>query len=177
MNMLPNNLPVFQGNNASMSTAYLHRPLGSGAAQTAFSTALPTYSTPNLQQVPPGMQSVVAGEAITMPTQPQSLTRGMINPQQVAMQKDIYTKSLDEQQRQGAILLTQRTTQQREYIRMHAEQQKVLVNGQLDQQLQAQVMRAEQEYQQQLATLTEAARQQKLGLHQQASQLIMEYNK
>merc|ERR1719336_2442343 len=101
----------------------------------------------------------------------------MINPWDVAMQKDDYKRNLDEQQRQGVSMLTQQTTRQREYIRMQAEQQKVLVNGRLDQHLRSQEMFAEQEYQRQLATLNEQARQQKLGLQKQASQLIMEYNR
>lgn len=111
-----------------------------------------------------------------MPTQPVRLTVGMASPQDVAAQKQEYSRSLDEQQRQGEAILSQQTHQQREHLRLQAEQQKVLAMGRWDQHLRAQELLAEREYQQQLAALREAARQRMATLEEQASQLIMEYN-
>merc|ERR1712003_577714 len=107
---------------------------------------------------------------------PVSLTASMTNPQDVVMQKEVYKHSLDEQLKQGEALLNQQAMRQQEHIRLQAEQQKALAIGRWDQQLRAQEMAAEQEYQQQLAKLQDDARQKKVLLEKQASEAIMEYN-
>lgn len=125
---------------------------------------------------PAGACAVVAGETVTMPGQPSRLTVGMVTLEDVAAQRHEYTRSLDEQQHQGEQLLAQQVVQQREHLKVQAEQQKVLAMGRWDQHLRAQELLAEREYQQQLASLREAAAQQRAVLEEQAAQLVMEYN-
>jgi len=126
--------------------------------------------------VPPGSEAMVAGERIVMPGAPASLTYGMVRPEEVVAQKEEYGRNLDEQQRQGREVLTQQTERQREYLRMQAEQQKLIAAGRWDQHLRAQEIQAEQDYQQELAKLREAARELKTALDNQSAQLVVEYN-
>merc|ERR1712196_672599 len=63
-----------------------------------------------------------------------------------------------------------------EFVRQQAAQQKAAAHAQLNQQMRAQENACEQEFQQQLALLQQAAYEQKVALETQASQLIMEYN-
>jgi len=134
--------------------------------------ALPQAGSP----VPPGTKAVVGGEQIAMPAMPASLTKGMVCPEDVAVQKEQFRKSVEEQQRQGEEALAQQLSQQKDYVRLQAEQQKALAHGRWDQQLRAEEMAAVQDYHQQMARLQDVARQQKLALQKQASQLVMEYN-
>jgi len=92
------------------------------------------------------------------------------------VQKEQFRKSVEEQQRQGEEALAQQLSQQKDYVRLQAEQQKALAHGRWDQQLRAEEMAAVQDYHQQMARLQDVARQQKLALQKQASQLVMEYN-
>lgn len=113
---------------------------------------------------------------VGMPVAPASLTEGMISPADVAKQKEEYKKGIDEQLRQGEAILNEQTLQRTEYIRMQAQQEKALALGRWDQNLRAQEMAAEQEYQLELARLQDLVRRQKAELEKQASQMIMEYN-
>merc|ERR1712039_202256 len=110
------------------------------------------------------------------PSGPVNLTAGMVTPEDVARQKEEYKTTIDEQQRQGEAVLNEQTLQQREHIRMQAQQQKSIAMGRWDQHLRAQEIVAEQEYQQQIAVLHETVRQQKVALAKQAAQMVMEYN-
>lgn len=126
--------------------------------------------------IPPGSEAVIAGQRVVMPGAPASLTYGMVRPEEVEAQKEEYGRNLDEQQRQGREALMFQTERHREFLRVQAEQQKLIAAGRWDQQLRAQEMQAEQEYQQELAKLREAARELKTALDAQAAQLAVEYH-
>jgi len=111
-----------------------------------------------------------------MPGAPSSLTYGLVSPQEVDAQKDEYARSLDQQQQQAREALVQQCDRQREYLRVQAEQQKAIAAGRWDQRFREQEMAAEQEYQQELARVREAARQLKVALEYQAAALVVEYN-
>uniref|UniRef100_A0A7S4V3P2 Uncharacterized protein n=1 Tax=Alexandrium monilatum TaxID=311494 RepID=A0A7S4V3P2_9DINO len=167
---------------AAASPSPLLAPLPQQAPGTALALAqvpapvLALGQAPSSTLVPPGSCAVVAGETVTMPGQPSRLTAGMTTPEDIAAQRQEYSHSIDEQQRRGEAVLSQQAAQQREHLRMQAEQQKVVALGRWDQHLRAQELLAEREYQQQLAALRAAAAEQRAALEERASQLIMDYH-
>lgn len=126
--------------------------------------------------IPVGTEAIVLGERVTMPAPPTSMVVGLATPAEIERQKEEHMRDLDEQQRHRKEVLTEQTERQREYIRAQAQQQKAIAAGRWDQHLRAQEIAAEQEYQQQLSKLQEAARQLNTVLENQAAQLIVEYH-
>uniref|UniRef100_A0A7S1PMB4 Uncharacterized protein n=1 Tax=Alexandrium catenella TaxID=2925 RepID=A0A7S1PMB4_ALECA len=97
------------------------------------------------------------------------------DPAAVSRQKDVYLKMLDEQLRQGVIVLDQQVKYQKDYLEVQCEQQKKHFLLQLDQQRRSQEMALGQQYNEQLMSLQMQAGAQKAAVEQQAMQLAMEY--
>lgn len=107
---------------------------------------------------------------------PSDLTYGLVTPEEVNEKRNEYSRSLDGQQRQARDALVQQFQRQQDYLQLQADQQKAIAAGRWDQRFREEEMQAEQEYQQEVAKLRDAARQLKTALSTQATQLIVEYN-
>ncbi|CAE8654106.1 unnamed protein product, partial [Polarella glacialis] len=104
-----------------------------------------------------------------------ALTRGHPRPDEIQAEKEREHQHIDLQMQQAQVVLQEQTNKERDFLRSQASQAKEIASGRWDQHLRTQELSAEQEYQQQLAKVHEDARQMRLILEQQSSQLILEY--
>ena len=89
--------------------------------------------------------------AAMMPPQP--LTAGMPDPATIAKQKDAYMKMLDEQVKQGTLVLEAQVKHQKEYLLGQADQQKKQFIMQIDMEVMQQSMALDQQRMEQLMAL------------------------
>lgn len=108
--------------------------------------------------------------------QPQALTTGLPNREQIESQRGAYMKGLDDQLKQGADVLNKQLKQQQEYLLRMGDQQKRQYGLQVDQGIKAKELELVQQHNHQLLMLQQAAQQQKVALEQQANALLIEYN-
>lgn len=111
-----------------------------------------------------------------LPPRPSSLTAGLPDPRAVEMQKQQYTKSLDDQLQHGEEMLKAQQKHQADYVRQSNEQSKREYCMQVDQQMKQQELDICKQYNEQLMLLQQTAQHQKWALEQQAHQLVTEYN-
>eukprot|EP00930_Biecheleria_cincta_P096551 TRINITY_DN88383_c0_g1_i1.p1 TRINITY_DN88383_c0_g1~~TRINITY_DN88383_c0_g1_i1.p1 ORF type:complete len:313 (+),score=52.59 TRINITY_DN88383_c0_g1_i1:30-941(+) len=137
--------------------------------------ALQLPAVPPLLPVPVGTQAVIGGERVTMPVQPATLTAHLPDPEMVNRQKEQNFREVDEHLQQAQLLLEEQTRKEKDFLRAQAVQAKEISSGRWDQHLRAQEIAAEREYQQALAHVHESARQMRLKLEEQSSQLQLEY--
>jgi len=115
----------------------------------------------------------VPSRTVGMP--PASLTAGLPDPKTIAKQKEAYLKMLEDQLRQGIMVLDAEVKVQRSYIVAQADQQKKEFIMQVDMDMTQQDVTLQRHYAEQALALHIQAAKQKSDLEQQAMQLTMEY--
>lgn len=110
------------------------------------------------------------------PLAPPCLTAGLPDPEAIERQKASYGKDLDEQLKQGSVVLNEQLKQQTDYLYAVGDHQKRQYALQIDQQIKSQEMVLAQQHNEQILMLQQAAQQQKAALEHQATALLLEYN-
>lgn len=110
-----------------------------------------------------------------IPQPPNPLTAGLPDPATITKQKEAYLQMLEDQLRQGVLVLDAQVKHQRSYLIAQADQQKKQFTMQIDMEVKQQDMVLQQQYAEQALALQVQASQQKAALEQQALQLSMEY--
>lgn len=106
---------------------------------------------------------------------PISLTQNIPDPATVQRQKEGYVRNLDDQLRQGAVVLDGEHKQRRDAMNQAADTQKKQFAQQIDQQVKMQEMDLDHQFLQVLQYVKQQATRQRAQLEQQAMQLSFEY--
>jgi hypothetical protein len=109
------------------------------------------------------------------PSAPMKLTEGIPTPQQIAAQKEGYSKALDKQLKEAIETVQKETQIEKEMIKFNAEKAIALSNMQVDEQLVEAMAMADEQATFALLELKKAKVERNLQLDSQASGLVMDY--